>query len=429
VATSEAAPPDAPDGSAPPRRFPRWRRVLSWVCIVLSCVLVPLSIIAIWVGNQVNSTSYYVDTVAPLATNSDVQHAVAARVTNTLFDEVDVETVAEDALPPRAAFLAGPLTEALHQFVEEATLRFLQSDEFQTIWDNANRRAHDQVKNALEGGGDVISTEDGKVVLDLSPLVVQLRSELSNRGIGIFDSLPIGQLALRFELFDAEGLERAQDGVKLLDQLRIALPILAVALAAAGIFLGRDRRKALMRWGLGVAVATLVLGFLLSIGRDVYLDALPESVNRSAAGAAFDIVLRFMRTSNRVVFLVGLLIGLGAYLAGSGRVARMLRSRTTSALDTVGDMAAQGDGFDPGGITTFVARFANPLRILGVIVAFVVLIAMDRPDGITVLVILLVLLCYLAVVAIVERIGKRNAAARAARGSPETDDHPANVAQ
>ena len=101
-------------------------------------------------------------------------------------------------------------------------------------------------------------------MLDLSALVVQLRSDLSKRGIGIFDDLPIGKLSLQFELFDAEGLKSAQAGVRLLDKLAIVLPILAIVFAAAGIWLAGDRRKALMRWGIGVAIASLVLGFALA---------------------------------------------------------------------------------------------------------------------------------------------------------------------
>jgi len=175
------------------------------------------------------------------------------------------------------------------------------ADQFRTLWDEANRRAHQQVVKALTGSGKVIKTKNGEVVLDLSALVVELRSQLSERGIGIFDKLPIGKLSLQFELFDAEGLKNAQAGVKLLDKLAIVLPILAVVFAAAGIWLAGDRRRALMRWGIGVAIASLVLGFALLIGRDAYLHALPADANRSAASAAFDIVVRFMRNSNRVL--------------------------------------------------------------------------------------------------------------------------------
>jgi hypothetical protein len=408
VTTSDGTPTEPPPtepAPAGPRRVPRWRRIVAMVLIVISCILVPLSIVAIWARNQVLDTDDYVRTVAPLARNEDIQTAMATRVTNTLFENVDIEQLAAEELPARISFLAGPLTDALEDFVRDATLRFFESDAFQRLWDEANRSAHEQVDEALTGGGDLVSTEEGKVVLDLSPIVARVQTELSDRGISIFDNLPIGQLALRFELFDAEGLASAQAGVRLLDRLAVVLPILAVAFAAIGIYLSGDRRKALMRWGIGIVIATLVLGFALSLGRDVYLDALPADASRSAAAAAYDIVLRYMRDSNRVVFLVGLLIGIGAYLAGSGRMALGVRRRTVGALDEVGDRMS-GDRLPLGGVAAFVAVHAVALRLLGLVLAFLVLVAFDHPDALTVLLLLVFLLVFLAIVTVLERVGR-----------------------
>jgi len=380
------------------------------VLIVLSCILVPLSVVAVWAHNEVLDTDQYVETVAPLARNDEIAQALSVRVTNTLFDNVDVEETAKEVLPSQAAFLSGPLTTALREFTERVALRFFESEQFQELWDRANRVAHEQVVKALTNSGKVITTKNGEVVLDLSSLAVEVRSELSSRGIGIFDKLPIGKLSLRFELFDAEGLKNAQAGVRLLNRLAIILPILAVVFAAAGIWLAGDRRRALMRWGIGVAIASLVLGFALLIGRDAYLNALPADANRSAASAAFDIVVRFMRNTNRVLAAVGIIFALGAYLAGSSRVATFVRGKTTGALDAVGDKATT-EGIDLGVVATFVARHTNGFRVIGIIFAFVILIALDHPTALTVFVLLGILLVYFALVAILARMGRDQMAA------------------
>jgi hypothetical protein len=390
-------------------RAPRWRRAVSFILIVSSCVLVPLAAVAVWLRSELLDTDNYVETVAPLARNEDIVDALSVRITNTLFDNLDVESLVADALPSQVQFIAGPVTSELRDFTEDAARRFFESEEFQTLWDEVNRRAHAQVDKALTGGGDVISTEDGHVVLDLSPIIVRVRSELGSRGIGIFDDIPIGDLAVQFELFDAENLETAQAGVRLLDNLRWILPILVIVLAALGVFLAGDRRKAILRWGIGVVIATLVLGFALSMGRDLYLDALPASTSRPAAGAAFDIVFRFLRTSNRVLFAVGLIVAIGAYLAGSSRIATATRRRTTGALDAAGDRAASG-GLSLGGVGPYLVRWAVALRIAGVILAFLVLALMDHPDAVTVLILLALLLLYLAVLAILGRAARDRAA-------------------
>ena len=79
---------EGPAGDSPSvaraERAPRWRRVLVALLVVLGCVLAPLSVLSVWMKSTVLDTDTYVSTVAPLANNSDVQNAIATRVTNTL---------------------------------------------------------------------------------------------------------------------------------------------------------------------------------------------------------------------------------------------------------------------------------------------------------------------------------------------------------
>jgi hypothetical protein len=62
------APLDAP--KRPPERPPgrgRWRTVVASLLIVVGCVLAPLSVVAVWIRNQVTDTDRYIATVTPLA--------------------------------------------------------------------------------------------------------------------------------------------------------------------------------------------------------------------------------------------------------------------------------------------------------------------------------------------------------------------------
>ena len=62
-------------------KAPRWRRIVGALLVVIGCLLVPLSLSAVWVRNTLLDTDNYVSTVGPLADNADVQHAIANRVT------------------------------------------------------------------------------------------------------------------------------------------------------------------------------------------------------------------------------------------------------------------------------------------------------------------------------------------------------------
>ena len=88
---------------------PRWRRIVGTILLVVGCVLVPLSLSAVWVRNTLLDTDNYVSTVGPLASDPHVQQAVAKRVTDALVNDATVEKRIAAALPPRASFLAAPL--------------------------------------------------------------------------------------------------------------------------------------------------------------------------------------------------------------------------------------------------------------------------------------------------------------------------------
>ena len=67
--------------------------------------------------------------------------------------------------------LAAPLTTAIRGFVQDQVLKVVQSDAFRTFWVEANRFVHTQVLAILEGESDTVSVVEGKVLLNLLPLV------------------------------------------------------------------------------------------------------------------------------------------------------------------------------------------------------------------------------------------------------------------
>ena len=160
--TDVATVPESNEPAPAPKRMPRWRRWTAGALIVISCILAPISVIAIWVRNQVLNTDRYVANVKPLATNPSVISTASANVTNELFQRVDVQELAQEALPPRASFLAGPIASGVKQVVEQATTRIMESDQFEKIWLEANRVAHQQLVKALTNQGQAVKTEDRK---------------------------------------------------------------------------------------------------------------------------------------------------------------------------------------------------------------------------------------------------------------------------
>lgn len=363
---------DEPTSDAP--RPARSRRIGSWVLLVLGALLVILSVASIWVRNVLLDTDRYVETVAPLAEDEALQAVAAQQVTDALMGAIDIEETVADLLPDRATALAPAIDAAVEQLVLRTTLQFFASDQFQTLWDVANRTAHTQIGALLTGGGEFIGTEDGSVSIDLQAIAAEVRLRLADRGLTIFDPVPITQIAAELELVQSENIAKAQDAVDLLQKAAFVLPVLMLAAFAGAVYLAADRRRGLWRVGIAVAVSMGVLMVAIALGRRFYLDALSGTIDENAARAAFDILTRFLRMSIRFIFGVGLLIALAVWVTGTSPSALKVRSVLGVATGKAG--AAMGDGEAPGGFATWVADHRRGARTgVAVVLAFLAMTA------------------------------------------------------
>lgn len=403
----ESAPaPDSPHpdrASEPPARTPRWRRWTAGTLIVISCVLAPISVISVWLRNELLSTDRYVANVTPLASDPVIINTVATDITNALFDQVNVEQAAKNALPPKAGFLADPLVSALHDVVLRSATAVLSSDKFQTAWVTANRLAHEQLRKALTNEGKVLSNENGKVVLDLSSLAAQVRAALQEHGVSVFDRIPADRLNLRFELMDAKQLDSAQRAVRLLDQLSWALPIAALVCLGGGLALSSNRRRSLLRWGIGSALALAVIGASIQLARTLYLNAVTSpSLPRDAAAAVFDTLVRFLHDGVRLFIVIGLVVALAAWLWGPSGLAAKLRATARSTVGQAGDATgSRGVGF--GAFGAWVSLHRGQLRIACLLLVLLILLLWDHPRGVTVIALGILFLVLIGVVEFVAR--------------------------
>jgi hypothetical protein len=392
---------DSVDGDAP-RRLPRWRRILVGTLVVIVCILVPISVVGVWMRNTLLHTDQYVDTMAPLARNQAVQQAVATRVTNALVEGTDLEDKVSDALPQRARVAAPFIVGGAEQVVNAAALRLTESDQFANLWEQVNRRAHKRVVAVLEGKGtDSVSTKNGEIVLQVGPIAEKVADALENTGVSFFDDLDTSRIDREIVLFQAEDLRRAQGAVSLLDDLANYLPFITLALFVVAVVLSGNRRRTILRTALGIALGMGILLTIFNLGRTVYLDALPASVNEGAATAVYDQVLSFLRTALRTVFVLALVVALGAWLSGPSRLAT--RIRQAARREPV-------EGAEPSSLGSWVGRYRNVLRVLVVAAGLILLVVLNHPSPGAVLVITILVLIGLL---IVELLG-RNAPAEAA---------------
>jgi hypothetical protein len=355
--------------------MPRWRRVLAAVLVVLGCVLAPISVLTVWMKSTLLDTDNYVSTVAPLAHDSDVQNAIATRVTNRLVVDSSLVDQIVARLPEKAKFLEPKISGALESVVYDATLRLVQSDQFATLWEDANRRAHTQIVALLEGKGtDRVQTKNGEVTLELGPIVQKVNSALQKRGVTAFSDRASSGSDAEIVLVKSVWLKRSQNVTDLLQKLAVILPILTALCFGLAIWLSPKRRRTILRSGLGLALGMALLLIAFNGGRHFYLDVLPSSVNVAAAGSVYDQLLGALRLSLRAGFVFALVVALAAWLAGPARPATRMRDGVLHLVR--GSGPAGGEASTLG---AYVARHTNGLRVLVVGAGLVVLVAVSAP--------------------------------------------------
>ena len=339
-------------------------------------------------------TDGYVSTVAPLADNPKIIDAAATRITDRVMSATDLRERLTEALPPRAAKAAPAMTAAVENVVNDAATKLLESPRFETIWENANRKVHAQVVAALTGeGAKNLEVQDGEVIVDLTPVANRVRARITELGFDVNAKVPGRVVDPKIVLFRSPYVGWTQDGVKLLQDLAWVLPLLSLLSFAGAIALSRNRRRTLLRAGIGIAVAIAVLLTAINLGRVPYLGLFPKATGREAGGAAYDQVLQALRLSARAVFALGLVVAIGAWLAGPSRGAVRLRAT----------VSGRSRGGEPGAFTLWVGRARVGLRVAVIMLGAIALVAVDQPTGLTVLVIAIVVLVLLAVIELVGR--------------------------
>ena len=300
------------------------RRPLGIALVALASVLAYLAILAIWADRQVLNTDNFTRASSEMLERPVVRARVAQFLVDQLYANVDVQAEIREALPERAQPLAGPAAGALRNAAERAANEVLTRPRAQQAWEDANRSAHELLIKVLEGGGPILSTTGGVVVLDLKELLLELEQRT---GVGgrLAGRLPAD--AAQIEVLRSDQLELAQNAFTTLG----ALPIIAVALSLAlfGLALAIApgwRRQATRGYGLGLVAAGAAALATSKLAGDAIVGSLVATeAGRPAAREIWGISTELLEQAAGAAIGYGLALILGVWLAGPTRPATAVR--------------------------------------------------------------------------------------------------------
>lgn len=381
------------------RRRTRVRRGLVGVLVVLFSVLLPITFVVTWAHRVALNTDGFESTVGPLADHPAVTAAVGAAVTNQIFASLNPQQIVANALPPKASFLAGPVTNAAKGYVQQAVTTVLQSDQFQALWQQSTRFAHAELVGVLEGHSNAVTTTNGQVVLNLVPLLNSALQNLQGFVSGVVGrtvtlptitdneapasacqaianalNRPIPSTCGQIPLFKADKLSEARRAVQAFNRIMVLLLILTPVVAALALWLSRRRRRTLLQLCAGGVIGLVVVRRVV-IWLESSLVNSGQAANRAARQAIVAQVLHQYFSVSRwlilglvIVFAVTLVTGPYAWAHSLRRaVSRYAVRARQVAVATVGHVRDDTT-------TAWIGSHLDLLRILGVVVAVVVLL-------------------------------------------------------
>ncbi len=128
--------------------------------------------------------------------------------------------------------------------------------------------------------------------------------------------------------------------------------------------------------------------------------------------------MRFLRVSLRTTLILGVVVALGAYQSGGGRLPRGLRGGAERTADSAARWGT-AHGVGTGRAGAWVEARRRPLTA-GVVVLVALGFALwNHPTVLTVLLLVLILLAVLAVLALLAADGRVSGRADGRAGSPE----------
>ena len=399
--------------SAASRRHTGWRTPVATVLIVVGCLLAPLSVLAVWTANQVSDTGRYVANVEPLIHDPAIQNALTDKITIEVTSHIHMTAYTDQAAAlltakglPRVGVLlktfAPSISSAVTGFIHGQVHKLVASPQFARAWVQANTVAHKALVTALSGQGNgTIGISNGQVTLNLGPFITTVKQDLVKHGFTLANNIPA--INPTFALFSAKYLVQARSGYRLVNDLKIVLPILTLLLLALGVYVARGHRRALIGAGLGLSASMLVLGAGLLIFRGAYLNSVPASVlPADAAAALFDTFVRFIKEGLRTILVLGLVVAGGAFLTGPSVTAVRTRAAFAAGLGWIRAEGAHA-GLRTGPVGTFTYAHKTALRISAVALAALIFVFWGHP---TALVVILITILLLAVLGLIELIGR-----------------------
>ena len=352
------------------------RRVLSGFVLLLACLTILVTTVAVWTHQVALNTDRFTSLVSNAVTEPAVTDPIATRITDQVVDALDVQGRLEARLPDAIKPLAGSLEAAVAERIDARLKIALRDPRLQDALVQTVSFTHAQLVRLLRGETENLSVVDGYLTLDAFPVVGAALTELQSMGlipanVQLPDlTAPDAPEVLAQRLDSALGvtlppdfgtvrlmpvarLATAQNVVRIFDLVVIVLIVLSALLVALALWLAADRRRMLIYLGIGVVIVFLLARLAMNAARNAIIGGIADGDVRGAAQTIVDSTLRDLRGVTVLIIIATVIVVIAAYLWGRPR---WVMATTAYVSDTAGRAGSAAGAAASGGASGVAGR-------------------------------------------------------------------------
>ena len=210
-----------------------------------------------------------------------------------------------------------------------------------------------------------------QVVLDVSEVIERVKQRLVDRGLTIVQNIPIPNIDKQIVLLEAPQLKQLKNIYALANPLAQWLIVVVAGLYLAALVLARRRPRTTVVIGAALAANALLLALAISVGRQLFSDALAGTVFGPASRVFYNTLLVYLDRGRQVMLWLGLILIVVGWFAGANKYGSAVRGTVRGGLENIGGSLADGPVGNAG---RWVAPNAGWLRVVAGLVGAVVLL-------------------------------------------------------
>lgn len=340
---------DAPE----PKHVRGWGwTLLAVALIVIGAILAPVAVVASWAKIQLTDTDAFVATYAPLAKDPGVQQYVTDEAVTVIQDNVDIPQLTSQVIDGITGLgtgpvatraleaLKAPLAQGIVSLIQTTVGRFVASDAFAQVWQEALRASHTQLVATMQGDpkAAVAIGKDGSVGIQLGPIIDRVKQLLEDQGLGFASRIPT--IDKTITVAQNSSIPTLQVFYNLAVVAGAWLPWVSIGLLALGVIVARRRALALIGAASALAIAMIVVVAGIGVGQIVFIaSASPGLVPAGVATTLYTTVSTAMKDTGVAVLVLAIVVALVAWYSGPFTVPRRLRGFFASGVTWVRESA------------------------------------------------------------------------------------------